>query len=127
MADKPLGNANLASLVQLDDTDRALLTSIKQSQLGTGLPIPLAVADPGGSGYSAALDPNPITRACTRLRCWVANSGVIISLDGGVTASVSLPANAADDLAINIPAGADVRVKRLAAGTPITGLIVEVR
>lgn len=103
--------------------DANVLASLR----GTGLPIPLALSDPGSDNYSAALSPNPIARACTRLRVLVGNSGCVLSFDGGATDGYKLPPNLADEIAIAIPASTDVRVKRYTAGTAITGLIVEVR
>lgn len=94
--------------------------------MGTGAPQALALADPGSDGFSAALVAKP-ARACTRIRIIVGNSGCIISLDGGATNSISLPPGVMDDMAVAIPQGADVRVKRYTAGVPITDLIVEVR
>ena len=94
---------------------------------GTGLPIPLAVSDPGGNDWSDALTPNPITRDCTRLFYRVGSSGFEMSFDGGVTVHIARPEDTCDDMAIAIPQGADVRIRRLTAGTAIDGLIVEVR
>jgi len=108
-------------------TTESILADILAAQQGTGLPIPLALADPAGDGYSAALSPNPITRACARLRVLVGNSGCVLSFDGGTTSHYTLPADMAEDIALAIPSGSDVRVKRATAGTAITGLIVEVR
>jgi len=116
----------LSTLAQAGDVATAADT-IRQAITGTGLPIALPLTDPGDNDYGDALDPNPITRACTRLRVIVADSGVVISLDGGVTDSITVPADYADDIAVAIPAGADIRVKRYTAGTAITGLILEVR
>ncbi len=118
--------AILAKIIASPATE-AKQDSIVAALLGTGLPIPLTFADTGDANYTAALNPNPITRACKRLRVIVGNSGVVISLDGGVTDHYTLPANMAEDIAIAIPSGSDVRVKRHTAGTAITGLIVEVR
>jgi hypothetical protein len=103
------------------------LAALLATMQGTGLPIPLALSDPASDAYTATLNPNPVARACTRLRVIVADSGVVISLDGGVTDSVAVPADYADDLAVAIPSGADIRVKRYTPGTAISGLIVEVR
>jgi len=104
--------------------DIAALTAAMQ---GTGLPIPLTLADPGDDDWTAAIDPNPVNRACTRLRMYVGNSGMIVSFDGGVTEHVKLPLNTGDDVGIAIPSGSDVRIKRLTAGTAMTEIIVEVR
>ena len=96
---------------------------------GTGNPIPLAFSDGGDNNYHAASPASTaaITRDCKRLRMIVANSGIIVSLDGGVTDHVSLPPNSMDDFAVDIPKAADIRIKRYTAGTAITGLLVEVR
>ena len=102
----------------------AALTAAMQ---GTGLPIPLAVSDPGNDDWSDELTPNPITRDCTRLFYIVGASGFHLSFDGGETVHLTRPEDTADDIAIAIPQGADVRVRRLTAGTAIDGLIVEVR
>ena len=102
----------------------AALTAAMQ---GTGLPIPLAVSDPGDNEWSAAIDPNPITRDCTRLFYRVGSSGFELSFDGGETVHLTRPEDTADDIAIAIPNGSDVRIRRLTAGTAIDGLIVEVR
>ena len=135
-ADIDIGDVNLLNAAgakinpatsDKQDTANSSLAAIAASATGTGLPIPLSLADPGNDNYSAALTPNPIARACARIRIIVGNSGCVISLDGGVTASITLPADYADDLAVAISANCDIRVKRLSAGTVITGLIVEVR
>jgi len=111
-----------SSDVEVSDNG-ALLVS-----LGTaGLPIPLTIVDPAADTYTATLTPNPIDRACTQLRVIVGDSGCVISLDGGTTDSISLPPNTMDDLAVNIAASTDIRVKRYTAGTAMTDLIVEVR
>ena len=102
----------------------AALTAAMQ---GTGLPIPLAVSDPGDDGWSDTLTPNPITRDCTRLFYIVGASGFQLSFDGGQTVHLTRPEDTADDIAIAIPQGSDVRIRRLTAGTAIDGLIVEVR
>jgi hypothetical protein len=94
---------------------------------GTGLPIPLPLADAGNNEWSAPLEPNPITRACTRLFYIVGASGFQLSFDGGQTVHLTRPEDTADDIAIAIPQGSDVRIRRLTAGTAIDGLIVEVR
>lgn len=103
------------------------LAAIAATATGTGLPIPLTLADPGDDDWTAAIDPNPVNRACTRLRMYVGNSGMIVSFDGGVTEHVKLPLNTGDDVGIAIPSGSDVRIKRLTAGTAMTEIIVEVR
>jgi len=96
---------------------------------GTGKPIPLAFSDGGDNAYHAASPASTaaITRDCKRLRMIVANSGVVVSLDGGTTDHMSLPPNCMDDVGVDIPKAADIRIKRYTAGTTITGLIVEVR
>ena len=94
---------------------------------GTGLPITLAVSDPGDDDWSDALTPNPITRDCTRLFYIVGASGFQLSFDGGQTVHLTRPEDTADDIAIAIPQGADVRVRRMDEYTPIMGLLVEVR
>jgi hypothetical protein len=99
-------------------------TSIRQAILGTGLPIPLVFADPAGDGYTAAQVPG---RACARLRVLVGNSGVAISLDGGTTASISLPPNSMDDIAVALAADTSIKVKRYTPGVAMTDLIIEVR
>ena len=100
---------------------------VHEALLGTGLPILLPLVDPGHGGWSAALDPNPITRDCTRLFYIVGASGFQLSFDGGQTVHLTRPEDTADDIAIAIPHGSDVRIRRLTAGTAIDGLIVEVR
>ena len=92
--------------------------------LGTGLPVPLVFADPGSNAYTVAIQPG---RVCTRLRVVVGNSGVVISLDNGVTDSISLPPNTMDEIAVSLAAGANVRVRRYTAGVAMTDLVVEVR
>jgi len=94
-----------------------------------GVPIPQAFADPGADTYTVTSAGNKaaLTRACGRLRVIVANSGVVISLNGGSTGHISLPANCMDDVDVPIPVGCDIRVKRYTPGTAFTGLIVEVR
>lgn len=106
-----------AAEVEVDSQGRVIPTP-------TGLPIPMTFADPGSDAYTAA---QAVARACTRLRVIVANSGVVISLDNGTTASITLMPNMADDIAVNIPLGTLIKVKRYTAGTAFTGLIVEVR
>lgn len=127
--DIDIGDAHL-----LDKSDQKInpattedIAAIAAAMTGTGLPIPLAVSDPGDDDWSDALTPNPITRDCTRLRMYVGNSGMIVSFDGGVTEHVKLPLNTGDDVSIGIPSGSDVRIKRLTAGTAMTDIIVEVR
>ena len=95
----------------------------------TGLPIPQTFTDPSANTYTATSAGNIalLTRACGHIRVIVANSGVVISLDGGTTDHISLPPNCMDDIGVPIPAGCDIRVKRYTAGTAFTGLIVEVR
>jgi len=94
-----------------------------------GVPIPQTFTDPSADTYTAtsAQNKTDLVRACGRIRVIVANSGVVISLDGGTIGHISLPPNCADDIGVPIPAGCDIRVKRYTAGTAITGLIVEVR
>lgn len=112
-------------------SDRALdnVTGAMLVSEATGLPIAQAFADPAGNDYTAASAGNIalLTRACGKLRVIVANSGVVISLDGGDTDHISLPANCMDDLDVPIPAACDIRVKRYTAGVAFTGLVVEVR
>ena len=91
---------------------------------GVGLPIPMTFADPSSNNYTVA---QTTSRAATNLRVIVANSGVVISLDNGTTPSISLPANAMDDIPINIPLGTLIKVKRYTADVAFTGLILEVR
>lgn len=93
-------------------------------EVGAGLPIPMTFADPSSNDYTAA---QATSRAATHLRVIVANSGVVISLDKGTTASISLPANAMDDIPISIPLGTLIKVKRYTPGTAWTGLIMEIR
>jgi hypothetical protein len=93
-------------------------------QLGTGLPIPMTFADPGSDAYTAA---QATTRAATRIRVIVANSGVVISLDNGVTGGITLMPNMADDVPVDIPLGTLIKVKRFTAGTAFTNLVLEVR
>lgn len=119
--------AKLAATPALAGEAASAATAVRAVLLGTGLPIPLAFADPGDSDYTDLDTGNVIDRDCTRLRVLVADSGVVISLDGGVTDSISVPADYAEDMAVAIPAGSDIRVKRYAAGTALSGLIVEVR
>lgn len=104
--------------------ENTLQAAISESLMGTGNPIPLAFADPAADTYSAAIQPG---RACTHLRVIVGNSGVVISLDDGVTDNISLPPNCMDDIAVTIAAAANIKVKRYTAGTAITDLVVEVR
>jgi len=108
----------------LDNVTGALLVS-----RATGLPIPQTFADPTANTYTATSAGNSalLTRACGRLRVIVANSGVVISLDGGTTDHISMPPNCMDDVDVPIPAACDIRVKRYTTDVAFTGLIVEVR
>jgi hypothetical protein len=115
-----------ASNVKTDD-DGFIATgpiATEKGQLGAGLPVPMTFADPGSNSYTAA---QAAARACTHLRVVVNESGVVISLDGGTTDSISLPPGAMDDIPVAIPAGTQIKVKRYTAGTAFTGLTLEVR
>ncbi|NLX97603.1 MAG: hypothetical protein GXY83_15655 [Rhodopirellula sp.] len=122
-------------VLQVNEDGTALNTPAQSSDVaavaaaitGTGLPIPLPLADAGNNEWSAPLEPNPITRACTRLFYIVGASGFQLSFDGGQTVHLTRPEDTSDDIAIAIPQGSDVRIRRLTAGTAIDGLIVEVR
>lgn len=123
-----------AADITIDSESGALRThddhaaeKIRQALLGTGLPIKLPIIDPGDDGWSAALQPNPITRDCTRLRMIVKDSGLVLSLDGGVTEHLTLLPDMADEVAVAIPAGSDLRIKRYTPDTAITDLVLEVR
>lgn len=89
-----------------------------------GLPIPLIFVDPGADTYQTHQTPG---RDCTRIRVIVGNSGVVVSLDDDVTASISLPPNTMDEILVAIPAATKISVKRYTAGIAWTNLIVEVR
>jgi len=114
-----LGRVNTGPLA----TD-AKLDDILAAQIGTGLPVPLIFADPGNNAYAAAQD---APRAAARMRVIVGDSGVVISLDGGITDSITLKPNMADDIPLNIPADTSITVKRYTAGTAFTGLVMEIR
>ena len=103
------------------------IAALTATATGTGLPITLALSDPGGDNWSDELTPNPITRDCTRLFYRVGSSGFELSFDGGQTVHIARPEDTTDDIAIAIPQGSNVRIRRLTAGTAIDGLIVEVR
>ena len=94
-----------------------------------GTPIPLAFSDGGDDAYHAASPASTaaITRNCGHLRVIVGDSGVVVSLDGGTTDHLSLPPNCMDDLAVPVPSGTDMRIKRYTSGVAITDLTVEVR
>jgi hypothetical protein len=104
----------------------ALLTTTS-----SGLPIPLQsyIADPGNSAYTATSVTlkAAISRACTILTVMASLGGVVVSLDGGVTDSISCPPGLAREVAVPITAGMDIRVKRFTPGTAFTGLVLEVR
>ena len=121
-----LGNVGLvnAAETEINPATEDKQDDIITAAVGTGLPIPLTFADPASDAYTAA---QATARAATRLRVIVGNSGVVISLDNGTTASISLPANSMDDVPVSIPLGTLIKVKRFTAGTAWTGLILEVR
>lgn len=122
ISELPLTQASIPT----DDAGRCASGQLatEKGQLGNGLPIPMTFADPAGDGYTAA---QAVARACTRLRVIVNASGVVISLDNGVTASITMPPGAMDDVPVAIPAGTLIKVKRYTAGVAFTGLSVEVR
>ena len=104
----------------IDDKTGAILVAGN----ATGSSIPLAFVDPGSDAYTAAIQPG---RACGVLRVIVGNSGVVISLDGGATAGISLPPNCMDEIALTIASYADIKVSRYTACVAMTDLTVEVR
>jgi hypothetical protein len=89
-----------------------------------GLPVPLAFSDPGSDAYSAAIQPS---RVVGLMRVVVGDSGVVISLDDGVTASMSLPPNCMDLIPLaGVGPTTQIKVRRYTAGVAMTDLIVEV-
>jgi len=92
---------------------------------GTGLPISLTFTDPGSASYTAA---QTLPRHCSVLRAGITNSGMVISLDGGTTDHITVGASQIpQDIPVMMPLGTTIAVRRLAAGTPMTGIIFEAR
>ena len=99
--------------------------AILAAMIGSGASAPLGFADPVSNDYTAAIATPG--RICYRLRVIVGDSGVVVSLDNGTTASFTIPPNSADDIGVAIPAASNVKVKRYTADVAMTNLIVEVR
>jgi hypothetical protein len=108
-----------------------------------GLPIPLqsgalssGLADAGTDNFTGTntVVKAAITRACTSIKVVPGASGIVISLDGGTTASISLPAGLGERLFMPIPINCDIRIKRGSTGVALvpfsqaapTGFIIEV-
>lgn len=127
--DIDIGDVHMLDIAnaKINPATKESVDAIAAAVQGTGLPIPLDLSDPGDDNWSAVIDPNPIARDCNRLLYRVGSSGFQLSFDSGQTVHLTRPEDTADDIAIAIPQGSDVRIRRLTAGTAIDGLIVEVR
>jgi hypothetical protein len=100
------------------------LFALLESAAGVGLPT-MGVDAGGQDGYAAILAaPN---RVCRHLFVAVGANGAVISLDGGTTDHLSVPANTSWCFSgLAIPALASIRAKNLDAGSNYAGLRISV-
>jgi hypothetical protein len=110
----------------LADVVTALTTLSGHTEALAGLGLPVMGVDAAGQDAYAAIVAAP-NRVCRHLHVSVDANGAIISLDGGVTDHLSVPANTAWQFSgLAIPALASLRAKNLDPGSHYTNLRISV-
>ncbi|HOF17726.1 MAG TPA: hypothetical protein PK082_02360 [Phycisphaerae bacterium] len=107
------------------EVEEASAAAILAAAIGTGAPIPRQFTDPASDAYTAAA--TAPGRACTRIRFGCGAGGMILSLDGGTTESIRVPANTVDEICVSIAADAALKAKRIASGVAFADAWIEVR